>query len=357
MGKRYIQLDSLRALAFFGVAWQHWSPESHKFGLPWANGVYLFFVLSGFLITSILLKCNEDSQNKFFSLRQFYIKRFLRIFPIYYIVLITVAALNIPTVRETFLWHFFYLSNFYFLYHGGWYGQLGHFWTLAVEEQFYLFWPWVILFLPKRFLFFAITGLIAVAFIADIFLRYLYQSNKLIPLVTVLNFDSLGMGALLAYSYLNKTKFYTVFERHLNLITGTALAMFCLFYYLTQVNVSLPITFPICSISLSVFYAGVVLYAVKGAPGIAGRFLEWPLLVYLGRISYSLYILHMLAVYSVVPTLQALSLPVSLNDSFAVRLLIMSFWTVLGASLSWHFIEKPINDLKKKIPYTVALNT
>ncbi len=83
------------------------------------------------------------------AFRQFYARRVLRIFPLLYLVLGLAAVLNIPPVRQTFAWHAAFLTNFYIFLHG--FNHLtSHFWSLAVEEQFYLVWPWIILLVSRR---------------------------------------------------------------------------------------------------------------------------------------------------------------------------------------------------------------
>jgi peptidoglycan/LPS O-acetylase OafA/YrhL len=154
------QLDGLRAFAVFAVMLHHFLPLNRvlpeDFVTLGSLGVRLFFVLSGFLITGILLRCRQrasDGETKpSQQLRRFYVRRFLRIFPVYYVTLGIVALLNLPTVRESFFWHVAYLSNFLFSFLGRFEGPLSHFWSLAVEEQFYLLWPWLIVFAPRRFL-------------------------------------------------------------------------------------------------------------------------------------------------------------------------------------------------------------
>ena len=144
------QLDALRGIAVAAVAYSHWIAPRYQFGIRWGTaGVTLFFVLSGYLISGILLDCRTQSDRPF-ALRSFYARRFLRIFPLYDLVLLILFAVNLPPVRQTIFWHLTYLSNFYFLHHGGWHGPISIFWTLAVEEQFYLFWPAILLFVPNR---------------------------------------------------------------------------------------------------------------------------------------------------------------------------------------------------------------
>ena len=134
------QLDGLRTLAVAAVIWSHWVPP-YQFGFEWGvMGVNLFFVLSGFLITGILLDSRAGAVrpgDRWFAIRQFYTRRVLRIFPLFYMTLALLVLVNVRPVRQTFLWHVCYLSNVYFFRQGAWIGQISHFWSLAVEEQFY----------------------------------------------------------------------------------------------------------------------------------------------------------------------------------------------------------------------------
>src|SRR5262249_12031366 len=113
-------------------------------------GVETFFVLSGFLITGILLD-NRSQELRSLVLKQFYIRRFLRIFPVFYVVLSVALLMDATGIRSTWMWHAGYVSNIYFYLHG-WLGSLSHFWSLAVEEQFYIVWPLFILVIPSRWL-------------------------------------------------------------------------------------------------------------------------------------------------------------------------------------------------------------
>jgi len=155
------QLDGLRFLAIAGVMIQHnWRPGP----MPWIfgrldyaeTGVRLFFVLSGFLITGILLRgraaATVAATSRLSTLRNFYVRRFLRIFPVYYATLLAVVLLDISPARQIWPWLVTYTTNIYIWHRVAWIGHLGHLWTLAVEEQFYIVWPWLVLFLPRRLL-------------------------------------------------------------------------------------------------------------------------------------------------------------------------------------------------------------
>ena len=149
MPARYIpELDGLRALAIVGVLLFHLHVPGAEFG--WA-GVQLFFVLSGFLITGILL--NSKARSDYFS--RFYVRRTLRIFPIYFLLLglVLVYALLRRLPYSGFPWYAFYFQNYYIGWtsnHTQFPGLFAHTWSLAVEEQFYLLWPLIVWVLSPR---------------------------------------------------------------------------------------------------------------------------------------------------------------------------------------------------------------
>ena len=149
------QLDALRALAFVGVAVSHWSPNFLAGIVPWGTGVQLFFVLSGFLITGILLRSRPADLGISMptALRVFYVRRCLRIFPLYYGVLALCLLFAIGPIATTWPWHVSYLSNLFYARQGHASpveDPFLHLWSLSVEEQFYLLWPLVALVANRR---------------------------------------------------------------------------------------------------------------------------------------------------------------------------------------------------------------
>ena len=206
------QLDTLRFFAILGVMVSHnWVPDSPPWifaGVDWGSlGVRLFFVLSGFLITGILIRGRElgerHPERRFVFMRQFYVRRFLRIFPIYYLVVMAAVVVDFEASRQIWPWLFTYTSNIYSWHTLSWPGHLGHLWTLAVEEQFYLFWPVLMLFLPRRWLLPLLVGLVCLAPIYRLYASFRYSDDVASGAftsgaLTVSVFDSLGLGALLA---------------------------------------------------------------------------------------------------------------------------------------------------------------
>ncbi|MDB5358330.1 MAG: hypothetical protein JWN24_4783 [Phycisphaerales bacterium] len=194
------QLDGLRALAVGCVLIAHFVVPLARF--PFGSvGVLLFFVLSGYLITGILLRARDDAEregtSRLFALRQFYVRRFLRIFPLYYLVLTLAALANAGEARKMVWWNAAYLSNFYMAAHG-WQHPISHFWTLAVEEQFYIAWPWVVMFLPWRLVAPVVSAAIAVPLLWKLAVTHATGNLFAAGILTPSCLDTLGAGSLLA---------------------------------------------------------------------------------------------------------------------------------------------------------------
>jgi peptidoglycan/LPS O-acetylase OafA/YrhL len=215
----YPALDGLRAVAFLMVFLQHY------YFLPWGwTGVNVFFVLSGFLITGILFDTRDDLHRA----RNFYVRRTLRIFPLYYGIMLVLLLLN-PVFHWRWNWYWtawpLYLGNFLrfispsalvwesplFVAADAWLKSqahhtvlyFGHFWSLCVEEQFYLMWPWVVFWTRKRRTLLWICGC---AVVVVPLLRVWAQASspdwmlqgELLYRVTPFQLDSLLLGGLVA---------------------------------------------------------------------------------------------------------------------------------------------------------------
>jgi peptidoglycan/LPS O-acetylase OafA/YrhL len=145
------KLDGLRAVAVGLVVLHHLgSPIFEKLGAG-TLGVRLFFVISGYLITRILIEARSAPDSIGTKAEKFYWKRFLRLAPALFLAIGFSAWLNIANMRQDWWIHILYLTNFKVAIDQHW-GDAGHFWSLAVEEQFYLFWFAAVVMLPKRWL-------------------------------------------------------------------------------------------------------------------------------------------------------------------------------------------------------------
>ncbi|MGL6095124.1 MAG: acyltransferase family protein, partial [Fimbriiglobus sp.] len=195
------QLDGLRTLAVLAVMIHHWAPRTTAKLAFGPGGVQLFFVLSGFLITGILVRARDRAPTpagRRFALRAFYARRFLRIFPLYYAVILAGCLADIPPFRSTVGWTATYLSNIYFFIRQEWHGPITHFWSLAVEEQFYLGWPLVVLFCPPARLKPVVYTAIAGSVVYQVVMATMLPEVKMARVIPVAALDALGGGALLA---------------------------------------------------------------------------------------------------------------------------------------------------------------
>lgn len=345
------QLDGLRAVALAAVAWSQWEPDS-QFGIPFGAGVHLFFVLSGFLITTILLAI-RDLPSRAAGLRAFYLRRALRIVPAFYLALALAWAADVALFRETAAWHASFLTNLLVFVTQTWPGSMGHFWPLAVEAQFYAAWPWLIVFAPRRWL---VPGVVAAVVAAPVF-RWLLIANghraDLLAVLTPGSLDSLGMGALLALaaqappgSVLGTVRDVpppsTVRQIGAVAVAGWvgAIVIEAAGYRLSPPGQALEQTLQ------AIVFAWIVMRAAAGYRGIVGRVLEAAPLVYIGRISYGLYLAHGFAG----DILGGFGL-----DSRAMaepwRFVALASVSVALAAMSWHLLEQPLSGLKSRIPY------
>ena len=348
MDSRYLpQLDSLRAIAIFMVVWSHWMPTESQLGLPWGHfGVQLFFVLSGFLITRILLRSKPgESSMTWVALRTFYVRRALRIFPAYYTMLAVLWVLNFNNTRETFCWHVAYLTNFY-LCVTQLFSPLAHFWSLAVEEQFYLFWPLVVLWSSRQ----TLRRFALMMVVASPFFRIIAQEafpTLDTTLLTPSFMDALGSGALLAL---------TEDDKELQSLYRHAQLYFCLPVFLTLQFVAAargisPLLESIRQVAMVVSFAAIVSGATSGFHGIVGSILSASRLAAIGKISYGIYLLHNVAphlVRSIFEYCGSNSLKFdSLNPAW--RFVLLCLTTLAIASMSWLCLERPMLKLKNRL--------
>ena len=349
------QLDGLRAIAVSAVAWSHWLP-AYCGSLPiGAYGVHLFFVLSGFLITGILLdaRCG-DGGNRAWSLRQFYVRRALRIFPLFYVTIAICSLVNLSPYRETWPWHVSYLSNFYLFFRGDWHGPVSHLWSLAVEEQFYLFWPFLILFVPRKYLLPCIVIAICGAPLFRFGMWAFSGAPRLASILMPSCLDSLGVGAMIAWfarsSVCGRWKFI-----------ATAFALGGILGY-----AALTITGYLDGLKMTFFAltcGSLIWIASRGIPGPMGGLLQSRGVCYIGKISYGIYVYHLLAVHILdflmyrIPGYRIFDLLKVSPEIYGhplARGSMLAIITVVMAAASWTLFENPICKLKRHFPMTKA---
>ncbi len=348
------QIDGLRGIAIGAVILSHFPPSQALAAvLPWGYlGVQLFFVLSGFLITGILLSCRQRIEAGDYTrssvFRGFYGRRALRIFPVYYLCLVALYLLDSGQARAAFGYHATYLGNFRMAWTGQSLGDTTHFWSLAVEEQFYMVWPCIVLLVPGRHLF----KLMVIAALIGPLHRLLSTSLGAHTLVSFYlpfgNLDALCGGALLAMvsrRQADRAKTRRLlrlgcFGGGLGLL-ALAIANSLGFEFTTLRIVGL-------GICTSLFFVGLVDRAARGEGGWS-RVLEWRPLVNVGKVSYCLYVVHYV-LPELVGRLGASYGWQPLTDP-SLRLLLFSSLALLIAALSYRYLERPLQRAKRWFPY------
>lgn len=358
---RHVQLDALRAFAVGGVILAHaWRPDLLPGPLAVLDaghlGVQLFFVLSGFLITGILLRERDRAEaegRRGSVIGRFYGRRALRIFPIYYLLIASLFLIDFQRVRELAPWLFSYTTNLYIAGQGEWIGDIGHFWTLAVEEQFYLVWPWLVMFLPRRWL-----GPILVCFIASapisravlVAIDPVGATVGLFPrgTFTLAAWDSLGIGALVAV--LSARSPSPVVEDRLRHWFAPLVATIVGLIGVDAAVAPTLVWTIFGDLPIAILFAWLVLSADHGFGGVAGRVLSHRGLVAIGVVSYGIYAFHMFVEVGIQRGLRVIGVsPIPAGPALFAA---VAAGTVVVALASWRFFERPINDLKRLIPYT-----
>jgi peptidoglycan/LPS O-acetylase OafA/YrhL len=368
----YKQLDGLRFIAVSAVMYCHWVRIPHMAFVDdylGGSGVNLFFVLSGFLITQILIKSKLARTDHWFSFRQFYIRRCIRIMPIYYLAILVAVILNFKPSRESIWWLITFTGNICYTTQGPQaMGSFGHFWSLAVEEQFYLIFPFFVLYTPKRYLLHALYGIVIAAPVVRLLFYLANPTAGNDYFLTPCCMDSFALGGILAYyTIFNQQKLAQLLSKHwfyiLNFCLFIALGALYYCFTFTNPNIKIPailfyrLTFSVCSF----WVMGVA--SQQGFKGRVQSFLENKRVVYLGKISYGLYLYHMLmppiSIYLHNQLIKYINLHKIADALHIHRLLISSpitaVWyislTILVSTISWYVVENPMNGLKKYFSY------
>ena len=297
-------LDGLRAFSILAVILGHsaWATSAHLTGnslyRSFANGgsgVAVFFVLSGFLITNILLK--EFDRTGDISLRRFYFRRSMRIFPAFYLYLAVIGILwavhRIPEEPRSFaisglyLWSLIPNAHGYFLQHS---------WSLSIEEVFYLFWPLLLVTLHSRgFLLRAALGLMLAMPLVRLLFYFLWPALRGYEYYMVYGWlDTMMAGCLLAL--INQKPWFVHWKRRYLTPWTVGLMTVTAFYLLPELDRLLVspykgfTAFLVTPTVRALCIAGMMIYVVDHEHGLAGKLLNWKWVRRAGLISYSLYL-------------------------------------------------------------------
>jgi peptidoglycan/LPS O-acetylase OafA/YrhL len=283
-------LNGLRAIAAIGVVIAHIPRHGFKFNYLWPRwlGTYsvtIFFTLSGFLITYLLL--TEKKQTEI-SIRNFYIRRILRIWPLYFaylLIAVIIICIQAPGKLPGLLpYYLFFAANIPNILSTS-LPFLGHYWSLGVEEQFYLFWPWLI---KKPVNVFKVMVIfICIFFVLRLIARYLYLKYGYFIPINALNhtrFDCMAVGGIGAYLCFKKNKLFLLFTA--NKITELVCWLCLGLIAVNKYNITPFLNHDI----VSLMALGIMVnlsFNDRCIISLENRFFD-----FLGRISYGIYVIH-----------------------------------------------------------------
>lgn len=361
-------VDGLRGIAILLVLWYHAPflfrdlPDFADNHSPWEAlgivgimslggwiGVDLFFVVSGFLITTILLRLRDWGGSAW----AFWGRRGVRILPLailYLLILFVLVWLGDPLKMlphfEGWAWYALYLGNIHITLYGWQPLAVMILWSLAIEEQFYLIWPLLVRMLNASQLLWWSAGLMVVAPLV----RALMLSAADYPatyVFTICRLDSLAAGAVVALVFGNH-KWQAEASRLCKRLAPFA-AVVMLMTFLVPFSPSFPATrpwfFSVFGYSWLAVSFAILLGASLNADGFFGAILKSPVLTFLGRRCYGLYLWHVLIGGFVTAALQPFQLGIHVHTLFWLAALL------IVASGSWLLFEEPILRLKQFLPY------
>lgn len=342
------KIDGLRALAIGFVLVEHFAPTVGHRVTAGYFGVDLFFVISGFLVTNILLRARGSFLSAY---GKFLARRTLRIFPLYYLVLGSLLLVGYQPARDQILYLATYTYNYAWVALALPTGYLTHFWSLALEEQFYLIWPPIVLSLRRwpRILF-AGTGLVAAA-------CFFQLVTSRIEAVTPYNYvglfpraGSLALGAIGA-----------LLQRRPAFLEGLFRNLLLEWIVLAGMAATLLTTYDLKLVVLGIGSLYLVLKAAHSEfQSVAlNRLLVHPWMLHVGRVSYGIYILHVpiglfLTDHVVAPWWMAIDFDALGAFSWirhALWVILLPSYAALSiaaATLSHRFLETPILALKDR---------
>ena len=369
-------LDSLRAIAAIMVIVSHIAQyqqtlfskiEVHLVG---RMGVIVFFTLSGFLITYLLLKEKSEASN--INVKAFYLRRILRIWPLYFLILFLVyvvlhwgfpeiASLSSSQTHFTsILLNIFFLTNVTFIL------KLTPFiitpiWSIGIEEQFYIFWPWIV----KQTKVWAIRLIIGVMLFmplirlaanvcGSVFHIEALQTASRIFATT--KFDQMAFGGLMAYVGFNKKIHFGKFILHLEWIQKKnvqliAILMFFVLFWMILIKTFNPeiLFYPLC------YSVGIIICNLALNPQTTLS-IETRIGNYLGKISFGLYLCHMPIIYIANHLLKHFYQNMHGLAAYFVPYIVILPATIAVAAISYHFWEMPFLKLKHKFSYQTKSN-
>ena len=361
---RFHSFDALRALAFLKVFFFHLPISESIFPILFylksngGLGVKFFFVLSGFLITYLLT--SEKIKTEKIDLKFFYFKRILRILPLYYMIVFFSYVLkpigmklldlkeNFVGYEPDFIFSFLFLENYKMLITDQFpaSASLGILWSICIEEHFYLFWPFIIFLIPNKSIPFVTFLFIIVGITSRIFSSNLFDNSLVFNNDIFTSIDNLAIGAMLGFFVAtNKSKISSVINSIPSFLKVIYIFIVIIFIEFKSFLIDNTFLNNISDIFFSLLFVLLLIIFIPHDSKI--KIKDPNPLNYLGKISYGLYMYHIIVINLLLRVTMKLEIPLdnlSTLLSFTILALTLS---ILTASLSYKFFEKPLMKLRK----------
>lgn len=340
---RNTQLDGWRAFAVLGVMWFHWTPRAWRGPFQFEVGLFFFLTLTGFLITRILLRERAAGEHSGRSWRLrayqgFQHRRLARILTPCYVAMLFAIAVGAPDIRSHPLVYFAHLSNFHMAWLDKWPSGTAPYWTLAIQMQFYFFWPLVVFLVPRKAL-----GAVFALFVAIAPLSRWWIANHL-PEVTNAGaistsaFDYFAAGALLALAFERGIR---EGDKRISAAGWLAFAGYAILYTLGELGRHVPVLCHVQQTLLALAIAALISATLGGFRGKRRRVLDHPAIQHVGRVSYGLYLFHAAVPLMLGWVMPFLWHPVFDGPLLIVRLAVFALVSWLLAWLCWRWLEGP----------------
>ena len=373
MNERVRELDGVRGISIIVVVAFHLLKRADYFtsnetlhfitrlsSIGWV-GVDIFFVLSGFLITSILLRTKHE-KNYF---NNFYVRRSLRIFPLYF-VFIAVILLLLPKLDPDFTPEIPHALPFLLLYQQNWLMLISKIplttylavtWSLAIEEQFYLIWPAVVYFTKKETLIKLSIGVILFSILARLlgilFWDDMSQVSTFFYYNTFTRFEQLVFGGLLAVAFTEPLWIQRL--KNISIpsfwVAFTAFLALCFTAYPHMVPLDENIWLVFGGYTLAAVFSAALVTILMTHPetSMFRRLFQNRVLIFFGKYSYSIYLLHVPIILILLDVLWRTQLR---GWTMYLAYIVLTYAiTVIGALITWNLLEKHMLNLKKYFEY------
>ena len=363
-------LNSLRFFAALLVLMQHTETIRKKNGLEnleWlglfrngVNAVTFFFVLSGFLITYLLLKENDKTHTV--NIGRFYIKRMLRIWPLYFLIFF-IGTLLLPQVLQLLniqyqmpyqfgqVWYYFVfflpgLVTFYFGHH-----LLEPLWSIGVEEVFYLIWAPIFKFFKKRLLI-ILSAIIVLKTATTLMSIYVFHSALLTFILDIFKFDAMAIGAIGAYVIFNlkqSVSTLVIYKKGAQAIIYCLLSVYLVFHdniknQYWDMLFKTPIFSELLIDSMFIYLIIGVSLVDQSVIKLENRFLS-----FLGEISYGIYMYHMLIIFAIMQFGKLYFAELNLFSGTLLFYILLLGLVILMASISKKYFENIFLNIKRRV--------